>query len=171
MANNKKKRRSARTESTFGDEENNTETTVAEETEDDTADEEADDETTDEAETDEDGDEEESEDETEDDSGGDDDELEHIEVNVKLTSPKQFVAKLTANIQAASTIFFTIGGTTVAAAECTLGEDVLIRILPTSHAQDLSQFLYDGLEGEGQDPSTVSGLDKNGYNYSLKIDW
>lgn len=155
----KKKRRGARFVSEQPDEETLTEETESEESE----------------ET-EDADDESAESETEEDSDGDESDdteaLEKEEVKVKLASPKQFVGKVIANIVEQTQVLFSIGGTLVAA--CDNGEkgtDSLVRILPTEHAADLAQFLYDELEGEGQDPQTVKDIAKNGYDFVIDTDW
>ncbi len=158
----KKKRRTSREEASTNDE------TLANETTEDTSDDDTEQESEDE------------EVEVDEDELGEDadtsadtssDALERQEVEVKLTSPKQFVAKLSRSIEEETTIFFKIGATLVAACECSSGADALVRVLPTEHAADLAQFLYDGLDGMGQDPQLLKDIDKNGYDYSVEVDW
>ena len=98
-------------------------------------------------------------------------ELERLEVNIKLATPKQFPTKLSSNLAEETNLFFKIGDTLVAAVDCQADANALVRILPTSHAADLAQFLYEELEGEGQDPQTIKDISKNGYDYIVSVDW
>lgn len=154
----KKKRRTSREEASTNDE------TLANDTTEDTSEDDAEQESEDEEV-------EVGEDELGEDADADSDKPERQEVEIKLTSPKQFVAKLSRSIEEETTIFFKVGATLVAACECSSGADALVRILPTEHAADLAQFLYDELDGMGQDPQLVKDIAKNGYDYSIAVDW
>lgn len=106
------------------------------------------------------------------DESDDNEPFEKEEVKVKLASPKQFVTKIVNNIVEQTQVMFSIGGTLVAACDNgDKGTNSLVRILPTEHAADLAQFLFDGLEGEGQDPNTVKDIALNGYDFVIDTTW